>query len=153
MPVPAAPIPALTDDQRKELETIVRKRTNPQHLVERARIILSAAEGRGIAATARRLRLTESTVSKWRKRWTNWQTAEAAVAERLADAPRSGAPARITPEQICRIIAMSCEPPSKYDRPITHWTQQELADEAVRQGIVDVVSQRSVGRFLKSGRP
>lgn len=151
MPVPAAPIPALDDDQRKELETIVRKRTSPQHLVERARIILLAAEGRGIAETARQLRLTENTVHKWRKRWTNWPAA--AVAERLADAPRSGAPARITPEQICRIIALACEPPSKYDRPITHWTQQELADEAVKQGIVDAVSQRSVGRFLKSGRP
>ncbi len=151
MPVAAAPIPALDDDERKELERIVRKRTNPQHLVERARIILSAAEGRGIAETARRLRLTEKTVHKWRKRWTNWPTA--AVAERLADKPRSGAPARITPEQICQIIAMACEPPSKYDRPITHWTQQELADEAVKRGIVDSISQRSVGRFLKSGRP
>lgn len=152
MPVPAAPIPALTDDLRKELETIVRKRTSPQQLVERARIILSAAEGRGIAETARRLRLTENTVHKWRQRWTNRPAAAAAAAERLADAPRSGAPARIMPEQICRIIAMSCEPPSKYDRPITHWTQQELADEAVKQGIVEAVSQRSVGRFLKSGR-
>ena len=151
MPVAAAPIPALDDDERKELENIVRKRTNPQRLVERAQIILLAAEGCGIAEAARRLRLTENTVHQWRKRWTNQQ--EAAVAERLADKPRSGAPAHITPEQICQIIAMSCEPPSKYGRPITHWTQQELADEAVKQGIVDSVSQRSVGRFLKSGRP
>jgi len=151
MPVSAAPIPALTDDQRKDLETIVRKRTNPQRLVERARIILLAAEGRGIAETARQLQLAENTVHEWRRRWTNRQ--EMAVVDRLADEARCGAPARITAEQICRIIALSCEPPSKYGRPITHWTQQELADEAVKQGIVDSVSQRSVGRFLKSGKP
>lgn len=150
MPVAAAPIPVLDDDERTDLMKIIRKRTSPQRLVERARIVMLANEGRNIAETARQLQLTENTVRTWRTRWT--QMRDASVTERLTDRPRMGAPARITAQQICQIVAMACEPPSKYDRPITHWTQQELADEAVRQGIVDSISQRSVGRFLKSGR-
>lgn len=144
------PVPVLTEAERKQLQGIVRKRTGAQRLVERARIILLSADGHGIAETADRVGVAVNTVRLWRWRWAQRQGM--AVAERLADAPRPGAPARITAEQICGIIALACEPPEKYGRPTTHWTQQELADEAVKQGIVDVISQRSAGRFLKSGR-
>ena len=72
-----------------------------------------------------------------------------ASSERLADAPRSGAPATYTPEQICAVIAMTCEKPSESERPISHWSQREIADEAIRRGLVSNISQRSVGRFLK----
>jgi hypothetical protein len=75
------------------------------------------------------------------------------VPERLCDAPRSGAPATYTPEQICAVIAMTCERPSESERPISHWSQREIADEAIRRGLVPSISQRSVGRFLKRGRP
>ena len=64
-------------------------------------------------------------------------------------ATRSAAPAKFGAEQICAIIAITCEPPSASDRPITQWSQQEVADEAMRRGIVDSISQRSVGRFFK----
>lgn len=148
MPFLAAPIPELTENQRKELEAIVRKRTSPQRLVERARIILLAGKGYGVVPTVRELKLQANTVRKWRTRWTEREGLS--TIERLSDAPRPGAPARITPEQICQIIAMACEPPEKYGRSITHWTQHELADESVKQGIIEYISQRSVGRFLKS---
>ena len=150
MPVAPAPALILTRRQRQQLEAIVRKRTHPQRLVERARIILKSGDGLPILKIAHQLELALNTVRKWRRRWESMPDAE--IAQRLADLPRPGAPARITPEEICRILALACEPPSSCNRPITHWTQQELADEAMRQGIVDVVSQRSVGRFLKSGR-
>ena len=71
------------------------------------------------------------------------------VSERLVDAPRPGAPATYTPEQICAIIAMTCEKPEASDRPISHWSQREIADEAMRRDLVPNISQRSVGRFLK----
>ncbi len=67
----------------------------------------------------------------------------------MADKPRSGAPATITAEQICAIIALACELPSDSGHPITHWSQQAVADEAVRRGIIETISQRSVGRFFK----
>src|SRR5271156_5058685 len=59
------------------------------------------------------------------------------------------APATYPPEQICAVIAMTCEKPSESERPISHWSQREIADEAIRRGLVPSISQRSVGRFLK----
>jgi len=40
---------------------------------------------------------------------------------------------------------MTCEKPSESERPI----QREIADEAIRRGLVPNISQRSVGRFLE----
>jgi hypothetical protein len=50
----AAPV-EVTEEQRATLEAIVRKRTSPQQLVMRAKIILCAAEGKGIRPTVREL--------------------------------------------------------------------------------------------------
>ena len=55
-------------------------------------------------------------------------------------------------DQITQIVALSCEEPQQSGRPITNWTQRELADEAEKRGIVKKISHRSVGRFLKRGR-
>ena len=143
-------VPILTEKERKELEAMVRKRTSPQRLVERARIILTAADRSNIAATAKELGVVKNTVRKWCRRWV--ARPGASIPERLAEAPRPRAPTRITPEQICRILALACTPPEQCGRPITHWSEKELAQEAVKQGIVDSISQRTVGRFLKSGR-
>ena len=142
------PVPVLSEAEAEELERIVRKRTSPQRLVERARIILLCAQGQGIAAIARRLGVVENTVNIWRQRWA--ERCAGPAAQRLSDAARPGGPARIRPEQICRILALACEEPQAHGLPLTHWTQQALASEAMRQGMVEVVSQRSVGRFLKS---
>ncbi|MCZ6803163.1 MAG: helix-turn-helix domain-containing protein [Proteobacteria bacterium] len=139
-----------TATQRDELHALVRKQTSPQHYVTHARIILLAAEGVGVHETMRRLGLGRSTVQYWRKRWQESKSVDALA--RLKDRPRSGAPAIYTPEQICSIIALACEQPQDCGRPITHWTQQEFADEAIQRGIAEYVSQRSVGRFLKGGQ-
>ena len=74
------------------------------------------------------------------------------VEEVLADEPRPGTPPTFTPEQIVRIVALACEDPREGSgRAITHWTPRELADEAVKRGIVKSISARSVGRFLGRG--
>ena len=69
--------------------------------------------------------------------------------ERLQDAPRPGGPASFSIEQITHLYAIACHPPEKYDRPISHWSARELADEMVKQGIVESISERHVGRLLK----
>jgi len=74
------------------------------------------------------------------------------VAKRLADAPKPGAPPKFTPEQICQIIALACEKPVDCERPISHWSHSELADEIMRRGIVQSISPRHAGRLLKRGR-
>ena len=143
----AVPI-VLSDDQRRALEGLRRGHTTPQQVALRARIILLSDDGVGVREIARRVGVWPKTVRRWRKRWLS-SAAGVDVAQRLSDAPKSGAPARFSAEQICAIIAIACETPSASDRPITHWSQQEVADEAMRRGIVDNISQRSVGRFFK----
>jgi len=142
----------LSDSQRQELEAIVRRYTSPQHLVIRAKIILAADQGEGVRATARRLQLARGSMQSWRHRWLA-AAATVSVARRLADQPRSGAPAKETPEQICAVVALACETPADSALPNSHWTQQELATDAIQRGIVDTISQRAVGRFLKRSGP
>lgn len=156
MPGPKPPEIVLTKEQRSQLERLVRARTSGQQLAMRARIVLLAAEGLSTEEIARRLPLDVDTARQWRARWrasAGTPLAERSVAERLADAPKSGRPARITPEQICQIIALACEIPADSDRPISHWSARELADEIMRRGIVARISPRHAGRLLKRGRP
>ncbi len=141
----------LTEEERAELRRIVNKHTTSQSVVRRARIILMADEGIKRMAIALELGIAqENVVSKWVKRWL--ATSDRPVAERLQDLPRSGAPGTFTPEQLCQIIALACEKPEQYGRPITHWTHRELADEVVKQGIVDSISVSYLGELLKKKR-
>ena len=150
MPLSSALAIRLDAEQQATLERVVRAHSTPQQLALRARIILLADSGTGVRATGRELMIQPRTVRHWRRRWLAG-TGEAAT--RLADAPRPGAPATFTAEQVCAIIALACEPPLASGRPITHWSQNELAREVVKRGLVDSISQRSVGRMLKRGRP
>jgi hypothetical protein len=72
-----------------------------------------------------------------------------AIIETLSDAPRNGAPAKFRDEQVAAIIAMACEDPEKFDLPVSHWTSALLRHEALELVIVDEISVRQVGRFLK----
>lgn len=146
MPRNRAAALAVSERERNRLEALVRQHTCPQQVALRARIVLAAAAGQGVRETMRALGVARSTVQNWRRRWAG---SAGSVAERLADAPRSGTPPTFTAEQICAIVAIACEAPADSGRAITHWTQQELADEALKRGVVAAISPDSVGRFLK----
>ena len=152
----------LTSRQRAELERIVRKANSKQIHVTRARIILLADKGFSNQQIADRLGGHRETTRRWRDRWAaeveNLAAVEAGSDDKelgkyilslLSDQARSGTPGKFTAEQICQIVAISCEQPEVYGRPVTHWTPAELADEAVKQGIVTSISARHAGRFLK----
>jgi putative transposase len=154
MPGPRPPSVELTDDERRELEELVRRHKTGQQLAERARIVLRAADGLNNSEIARELALEPDTVRLWRQRWlgvSGVALADLPVATRLSDAPRSGTPARITPEQVARIVALACEAPGASGRPISHWSSTELAREIMRRGIVDTISPRHTARLLKRG--
>jgi hypothetical protein len=145
----------LSELERTELERLVRTHTAAQQLVTRAWIILAAGDGQNNAQIARWLGLDDETPGFWRQRWLDFRNVpleELSVPERLADAPRPGAPAKFTPEQVCQIIALACEKPADSDRPISQWSHRELADEIVRRGIVGSISPRHAGRLLKRSR-
>src|SRR5918997_7160176 len=141
----------LDEVEREELDRLVRAHSTLQQLALRARIILLAADGIGNRESARRLGITVQTVRCWRRRWDD--EPDLALADRLADAPRPGTPPTFTPEQICAILVLACEPPDASGIPITHWSQSALAREAVKRGLVETISHGSVGRFLKGGGP
>jgi hypothetical protein len=156
MPGPKAPEVGLSAAERCELERLVCAHRTPQGLVRRARVVLLAAMGYGNTEIAALVPMDVEAVGLWRRRWLAWRGRpldEVSVAQRLADAPRPGAVPRLSPEQVCQIIALACEQPSGSGRPISHWSHRELADEIVRRGITDRISPRHASRLLKSGGP
>jgi len=155
----------LSEKQQRILEEVVNRRHSPRYEVVRGSIILKANSGRRNQHIADELGIGRPMVWLWRKRWAEsakqLERIEAEKDDRelrsfiqsiLADAPRSGCPATFTPERICRIVAVACEPPEDSQRPIPEWTNRELADEVIKRNIVSSISVRSVGRFLKRGR-
>jgi transposase len=126
-----------------------------QQIALRGRIVLAAAEGKNNSEIAREFKVTLATVRLWRGRWRDLQPialTDLSVEERLEDLPRPGAPVQITAEQRCQIEALACEQPEGSDRPISHWTGREIADEIMKRGIVEKISARHAGRLLKRGR-
>jgi transposase len=151
---PAATAVALTAEERQGLERLACARGTAQQVALRARIILVAAEGLNNVQVGQRVGVSREAVRLWRDRWVGLQAVplgELGLEERLADAPRPGAPARIGAEQVCAIIALACEAPTLSDRPISQWTGREIADEVTRRGIVATISPRHAARLLKRG--
>src|SRR3982751_4200249 len=152
----------ITERQQEILQTFSRAVTAPSRLRQRATIIILAFEGLLNEDIARRVGLTHRQVGRWRRRWAHaWNQLidieccesradlRRAIEAILSDEPRPGAPGKFTPEQVTQILAVACEPPEKSDRPITHWTAQELTDEVIRRGIVASISPVQVSRYLR----
>lgn len=142
----------VNEEERKELEALVSRPSTPQQQAKRARIVLAAAEGKRNAEIARELSVSVDTVRTWRGRWSSLQSiplTELSSSERLQDIPRPGKPSHITQEQLCQVVALACEQPK--DRPISHWTAAEIANEIKRRGIIPQISPRHAARLLKKG--
>jgi putative transposase len=137
----------LKDDERKTLSQLAARYTEKHSIVKRAKIILMADQKILHKDIAEKLNVAKNTISTWTARW-NIKT-NCPIEERLQDLPRPGTPDKFTPEQLCQITAIACEAPKDHGLPITHWTYRELADEAVKQGIVASISPTYLGRILK----
>jgi hypothetical protein len=155
----------ITERQQEVLRKLSTGTTVAKRLTQRAEIILLAFAGLDNEAIAPRVGLERHQVGIWRRRWqhnfakliriecTEEPVAlRRAIEELLADAPRPGCPGTFTAEQLTLIIALACEPPEKSGRPITHWTGQELADEAVKRGIVESISASQINRYLREAQ-
>ena len=87
----------LSDIEREALTRLVRRRKSSQQLALRARVVLAAAAGLNHTQIARELGVSLEMARLWRRRWLELQTValdELSVLQRLADAPRPGAPVR-----------------------------------------------------------
>ena len=165
MPNPQAAPVQVSSLQLDTLQRMVRRTTSAQRLVKRSRIILLAAAGIPNTQIAKQVQVDHETVRRWRERWraaeSRLQAIEATGKQKLlsqtieallTDAQRPGAPATFTFEQFMQIMALACETPAESDRPVSSWTLHELAEEAIKRGIVEQISPRTVERFLKGER-
>lgn len=148
MPLLAPPPLHLTETEREQLQQLVQRHSTPQQIAIRASIILLADVGKNHREIARELNISRDMARLWRNRWLDLSEKDTAVVERLADASRPGAPSTFSMEQILELFVIACERPEAYGRPISHWSARELADEMVKQGIVEQISPRHVGRLL-----
>ena len=114
----AAPVVLLTED-REHLERLARGRKLSARVVERARIVLLAAEGKQNQEIAKTLRVTRRTVGVWRRRFV-----EKGIAGIMKDAPRAGRRRSISDEVIQEIVRITTQetPPAR-----THWSTRSLA--------------------------
>ncbi len=107
--------------ERKRLQQLVDKRTTPQRMVERARIVLSSAEGFSGAAICAEVAVSRPTVTLWLDRY------EAEGVEGLLEnRPRSGRPPQISDEDEAEIVRKTLE-----EKPAnaTHWSCRLMARE------------------------
>jgi transposase len=108
----------LTDEERSQLESWVRKTTTEQRMVQRASIVLEGAAGKTSKEIALMLKLRAATVSKWRTRFYRNRLAG------LDDAPRPGKTAKYDMTTEKRILAqLDAPPPAGY----ATWTGRLVA--------------------------
>ncbi len=154
MPIPKAQVVNLSEAEQQGLEKLIKRHQVGQQIALRAKIVLAAAGGLKNQEIAQKYDVTLDTVRLWRNRWVKLQDIsldDLSLEDRLADAPRPGAPAKITADPRCRIEALACETPEESGRPITHWTVREIADELKKRKIVEDISPRHAARLLKRG--
>ncbi len=89
----------LSEQERSDLELLVRQRKSAQSIVLRAKIILAGAEGKSLLGTTKELKCNRETVTRWRKHWVE-RSDELPVLEKLKEAPRPGAKPKFTEESL-----------------------------------------------------
>ncbi len=108
---------ALTDEERTTLEQWVRRRTTPQGLAQRSRIVLEAAAGASNRVIAQRWHLNLHTVGTWRARFARSRL------EGLHERPGRGRPRRYTATTVQAVVAATLRLPADS----TPWSARRLA--------------------------
>jgi len=154
----------LSEKGTKILKENATGKHTPLHLKTRSQIILQASSGKSNNAIEREMKLNSETVKLWRDKYgaqkeelrqtetTRPHKMRSFIEEILSDVPRAGAPPKFTDEQVAAIIALACEDPMKLGLAFSHWSPELLQIEAKKLGIVENISVRQVGRFLKRKR-
>ncbi|EWT04173.1 transposase, partial [Intrasporangium chromatireducens Q5-1] len=124
----------ISDADRATLQSWTRSRSIRASHVERARIVLAVAEGKGTSGTARELGVSRPTVIKWRDRF-----AQHGI-DGLDDEPRPGRPKVIDDSSI---IASTLEPPPA-SLGVTHWSSRLLGKHL---GIGDATVARAWRKY------
>ena len=135
----------LTDEERKQLFALLKKGKVAARKLCRAQLLLQADEGAIDAVIAATLHVGVATVERTRKRFVE-EGLNAALTERR----RPGGQPKLQGKDEAFLIATACSvPPNGRKR----WTLQLLAERLVEVGIIESVSDDTVGRTLKKTRP
>lgn len=124
----------LSDEERSQLQSFARSRSLPAALGAPARIVLSSADGEPNNAIAERLKLSQATVGKWRKRFIERRLAG------LYDDLRPGKPRTIDDERVAHLIKTTLH--TKPAKGATHWSVRTVAAETG-------ISKTSVARYFQ----
>jgi transposase len=124
----------INDQERDELERLVRRWRTNRNVALRAKIILRCACGHTNQDVAKQLRTSGQTVGKWRQRFVEGRVAG------LHDEPRPGGPRKISDEKVEEIVVKTLETKPKGR---THWSTRKMADAAG-------ISHSSVGRIWRT---
>lgn len=113
----------LTSQQKKLLNSLTNRRSASVRLVERARIVLLAAEGRTNREISEELGIDPNTASRWRKRY-----AEGGLQAIEKERPRGSNHAGKNSEQQARLHARIVEATTQsVPMDATHWSTRSLA--------------------------
>jgi len=110
----------LTPTERKRLLGALRQQ-GEGGVALRAAIVLWSAQGQSAASIAQALGVTPRTVYGWRQRW------RALRLEGLADAPRSGRPARVDADYLALLVRTAQADPHQLGFAFARWTCARLA--------------------------
>lgn len=106
----------LNDSERTSLEKMIQPTTQYRH-VQRAKVILMAADGKTNEEIIAAGGLAKVAVCKWKKRFIERRI------NGLRDLQRSGAPARYTHHDVLKVINTACSQPKD-----ARWTVRSLAE-------------------------
>jgi len=110
---------------RPVLERWANARATERRLVDRARIVLLASEGRPATVIAERVGCSLPTVKMWRSRYA------CDGLDGLRDRPKSGRPLTHGPAVRARLIALACTRPPDTATGMRRerWTHRQLAEQ------------------------
>src|SRR6202163_236372 len=114
-----APPIVLEPEQRRLLEQQSRARSLPARLVERARIVLRAADGWQDKTIAAELGIMPEKAARWRNRFLR-----GGIAALQKDAPRSGRPRTVPATKVQQIVDKTTQ---EKPAPATHWSTRTMA--------------------------
>src|ERR1700693_4933999 len=135
------------EPDQAELARISHSDSLPWFQVRRARIVLGIAAGRRREVLASELACDESTIWRTCQRYERLGLAGVLVDQRRG---HSGRDLQITPVQRAQIVELACLEPIAKGLHITHWSSDDLALQAVTDGIVARISPRTVRNILSN---
>lgn len=124
-------------------QRVARSDSLPWYQVRRARIVLADAQGVPTSTVALQMQCDEATVWRTCRRYEH-----GGLTGLLAPPARPGSPGRISPLQRAQIVRLACMEPVAKGLHITHWSSEDLARQAVTDGVVPSISPRTIRRIL-----